>query len=210
MARSTLFSAQLYGIVDLGYAAPDDLVRVTREMIAGGIDVIQLRAKGHEPNDIERWARKLLPQSAPTEFTSARTMPRWTTSGLSWETRCWSEDRLTASIRQQKQRLIHKPTALDLVRFFPRQRSRLTHRSARRKSKLSMLGIPIFPFSALAGSKKRTFAMSSLQEPNAPLLYQESCKHPTSLLTSASPRKFYTRRRRPNTFHFLLSTSHFL
>lgn len=61
MARSTLFSAQLYGIVDLGYAAPDDLVRVTREMIAGGIDVIQLRAKGHEPNDIERWARDLLP-----------------------------------------------------------------------------------------------------------------------------------------------------
>ena len=37
MARSTLFPARLYGIVDLGYAAPDDLARVTREMIAGGI-----------------------------------------------------------------------------------------------------------------------------------------------------------------------------
>ena len=61
MARSTLFPAQLYGIVDLGYAAPEDLIRVTREMISGGIDVIQLRAKGHEPSDIERWAKDLLP-----------------------------------------------------------------------------------------------------------------------------------------------------
>ena len=61
MARSTLFNARLYGIVDLGYAAPDDLSRVTREMIAGGIDVIQLRAKGQSAADITRWARELLP-----------------------------------------------------------------------------------------------------------------------------------------------------
>lgn len=61
MARSTLFPARLYGIVDLGYAAPADLARVTREMIAGGIDVIQLRAKGHSEADIERWGRELLP-----------------------------------------------------------------------------------------------------------------------------------------------------
>ncbi len=61
MARSTLFSAKLYGIVDLGYAPSDNLLRATREMIAGGIDVIQLRAKGHSNEDIERWARELLP-----------------------------------------------------------------------------------------------------------------------------------------------------
>lgn len=61
MPRDTLFDARLYGIVDLGYAAADDLIRVTREMIAGGIDVIQLRAKGYDPNDIEKWARELLP-----------------------------------------------------------------------------------------------------------------------------------------------------
>ena len=61
MARSTLFPARLYGIVDLGYAAPDDLARVTREMIAGGIDVIQLRAKGHSDAEIESWGRELLP-----------------------------------------------------------------------------------------------------------------------------------------------------
>jgi len=61
MSRSTLFPARLYGIVDPGYAAEDEVARVTREMIVGGIDVIQLRAKGHSEADIERWARELLP-----------------------------------------------------------------------------------------------------------------------------------------------------
>jgi len=61
MARSTLFEAKLYGIVDLGYAKPAAIATVTREMIAGGIDVIQLRAKGHRESDIEAWGRALLP-----------------------------------------------------------------------------------------------------------------------------------------------------
>src|SRR5690606_34762288 len=53
--------AKLYGIVDLGYAAPSSLVRVAAEMVEGGIDVIQLRAKGHAPEEIRRWAETLLP-----------------------------------------------------------------------------------------------------------------------------------------------------
>lgn len=61
MARAALLHAKLYGIVDLGYAAPDSLPRVTAEMIEGGIDVIQLRAKGHSPMQINRWAEALLP-----------------------------------------------------------------------------------------------------------------------------------------------------
>jgi len=60
MPRSTLLSAKLYGIVDLGYAAPSALIRVTAEMIEGGIDVIQLRAKGFSPNEIRRWSETLL------------------------------------------------------------------------------------------------------------------------------------------------------
>ncbi len=60
MPRSTLLHAKLYGIVDLGYAAPDDLIRVTSEIIEGGIDVIQLRAKGHSPEEIQNWGAKLL------------------------------------------------------------------------------------------------------------------------------------------------------
>ena len=61
MPRSTLFHAKLYGIVDLGYAAPSALIRVTAEMIEGGIDVIQLRAKGHSADEIEKWGTTLLP-----------------------------------------------------------------------------------------------------------------------------------------------------
>ena len=60
MSRHTLFPADLYGIVDLGYAEPHSLARVTREMIAGGIDVIQLRAIGEAESDIESWGRELL------------------------------------------------------------------------------------------------------------------------------------------------------
>lgn len=61
MPRSTLLHARLYGIVDLGYAAPSSLIRVTAEMIEGGIDAIQLRAKGHSGDEVRRWAEWLLP-----------------------------------------------------------------------------------------------------------------------------------------------------
>jgi len=61
MQRSILFSAKLYGIVDLDYAAPSALVRVTAEMIEGGIDVIQLRAKGRSEGEVRDWSEKLLP-----------------------------------------------------------------------------------------------------------------------------------------------------
>lgn len=61
MARSTLLSAKLYGIVDLGYAGAGDLARVTAAMLEGGIDVLQLRAKGHAPHAIAQWGESLLP-----------------------------------------------------------------------------------------------------------------------------------------------------
>ncbi len=61
MHRSTLSRAKLYGIVDLGYAAPSSLTRITGEMIEGGIDVIQLRAKGHAEGEVRNWAEALLP-----------------------------------------------------------------------------------------------------------------------------------------------------
>ncbi len=61
MPRTTLLQAKLYGIVDLGYAAPSSLVRVAAEMVEGGIDVIQLRAKGHASEEVRRWAATLLP-----------------------------------------------------------------------------------------------------------------------------------------------------
>ncbi len=61
MARSTLIHARLYGIVDLGYVAPTAVIRVAAEMVEGGIDVIQLRAKDRGPGEILRWAESLQP-----------------------------------------------------------------------------------------------------------------------------------------------------
>lgn len=61
MPRSALLHAKLYGIVDLGYVAPSDLLGVAAEMIEGGVDLLQLRAKGHGLDSIEAWAAELLP-----------------------------------------------------------------------------------------------------------------------------------------------------
>lgn len=40
----------LYGIVDLGYVRAGDALRVMREMLAGGVEIVQLRAK-HTPRE---------------------------------------------------------------------------------------------------------------------------------------------------------------
>ena len=52
---------KLYAILDLGYVAAADAERATAALLAGGADMLQLRAKGHEPAAIEAIARLLLP-----------------------------------------------------------------------------------------------------------------------------------------------------
>ena len=52
---------QLYAILDLGYVRAEDAVSVTRSLLAGGADLLQLRAKGHPSGQIEHLARLLLP-----------------------------------------------------------------------------------------------------------------------------------------------------
>ena len=54
-------AGQLYAILDLGYVAVENAEAVTRALLAGGADLLQLRAKGHPPEEIERLARLLLP-----------------------------------------------------------------------------------------------------------------------------------------------------
>ena len=56
-----LTAARLYAIVDLGYVAPVDIEVAALGLIAGGADLIQLRAKGHAEGEIEAFARRLLP-----------------------------------------------------------------------------------------------------------------------------------------------------
>jgi thiamine-phosphate pyrophosphorylase len=57
----TIHEALLYGILDLGYAAPAAAERVVSEMIEGGVDVLQLRAKDQSESDIERLAARIVP-----------------------------------------------------------------------------------------------------------------------------------------------------
>lgn len=56
-----LSECRLYGIVELGYVAPDTIERVAAEMCEGGCDIIQLRAKQHSEIEIEAFALQLEP-----------------------------------------------------------------------------------------------------------------------------------------------------
>jgi thiamine-phosphate pyrophosphorylase len=52
---------RLYGILDLGYVAAANAVPVAREMIAGGVDILQVRAKHLAPAAILDLVRELRP-----------------------------------------------------------------------------------------------------------------------------------------------------
>lgn len=56
-----LSSCLLYGIVDLGYVAVDKVAAVTAELVRGGVDVLQLRAKEYSKLDVVRCAEAMLP-----------------------------------------------------------------------------------------------------------------------------------------------------
>jgi len=51
----------LYTIADLGYLAGSDLEPAVSALLAGGADVVQLRAKDHPPSEILDCARRVLP-----------------------------------------------------------------------------------------------------------------------------------------------------
>jgi thiamine-phosphate pyrophosphorylase len=54
-------TARLYAILDLGYVPEESAEKVTASLLAGGADMLQLRAKNHDLATIERVARRLLP-----------------------------------------------------------------------------------------------------------------------------------------------------
>lgn len=58
---SQLSCCRLYGIVDLGYVRPADVPDMTRALAEGGVDILQLRAKGASPTEVESLARAMLP-----------------------------------------------------------------------------------------------------------------------------------------------------
>jgi thiamine-phosphate pyrophosphorylase len=57
-----LAKARLYGILDLGYVGTCQLVEMARRLVApGGVDVLQLRAKGFSAPEVATFARRILP-----------------------------------------------------------------------------------------------------------------------------------------------------
>jgi thiamine-phosphate pyrophosphorylase len=54
-----LADARLYGILDMEYTAPGELERVAGELCAGGVDLVQLRAKGATDLEVEEYAQRV-------------------------------------------------------------------------------------------------------------------------------------------------------
>ena len=55
----------IYGIVDLGYVKPDAVTEITKKLVRGGIDLLQLRAKGLPIDEIRRIAQVMVAITQP-------------------------------------------------------------------------------------------------------------------------------------------------
>jgi thiamine-phosphate pyrophosphorylase len=55
----------LYGIVDLGYVLEEDVGMVTSRLVAGGVDILQIRAKGRPKSEIANLAQVMLSITKP-------------------------------------------------------------------------------------------------------------------------------------------------
>jgi thiamine-phosphate pyrophosphorylase len=55
-----LQNRRLYGILDMGYVAPSETTRIATEMLEGGVEILQLRAKDYEPGQVLELALPLV------------------------------------------------------------------------------------------------------------------------------------------------------
>jgi thiamine-phosphate pyrophosphorylase len=56
-----LQDSRLYGILDMNYVRAADIVRVASQMVEGGVDILQLRAKLFIPDDVRWFAEQIHP-----------------------------------------------------------------------------------------------------------------------------------------------------
>jgi thiamine-phosphate pyrophosphorylase len=61
--------AVLYGIIDLGYVSPENAPGILEKLIAGGIDMVQLRGKNYSIDELSLLAEKLLRFTAAAEIS---------------------------------------------------------------------------------------------------------------------------------------------
>lgn len=59
MTAEQLSRSRLYAILDLGYVEPSRATTVAEALVAGGVDLLQLRAKDHPAREIERVGAEL-------------------------------------------------------------------------------------------------------------------------------------------------------
>ena len=57
----TLNECYLYGIIDAGYIVRERLPTITSQLLEGGTDIIQLRAKGRSPREVLAMAIEIAP-----------------------------------------------------------------------------------------------------------------------------------------------------
>ena len=55
----------IYGIVDLGYVKPDAVTEITKKLVRGGVDLLQLRAKGVPIDEVRRIAQVMVAITQP-------------------------------------------------------------------------------------------------------------------------------------------------
>ena len=67
--RAHLSEAKLYGILDMGYVVEGEMLQVAEQLLVGGVDVLQLRAKGYD----EAGVLRLLTEVAPSLLELCRT-----------------------------------------------------------------------------------------------------------------------------------------
>jgi len=61
----TIADCHLYGIIDLGYVAPEAAAGVVAQMVEGGVDIIQLRAKDLPEEEIQEIGESLVSITEP-------------------------------------------------------------------------------------------------------------------------------------------------
>ena len=59
----TLSECKLYAILDTGYCPPERMAGMLQKMMAGGVDIVQLRAKGMPADRVEELVKELHPIS---------------------------------------------------------------------------------------------------------------------------------------------------
>jgi len=158
ITRAAIEATRLYGIVDLGYVAREEVVAATSQLIEGGVGVIQLRAKQSPESEILAMAHELKPVCRA--------------AGVPFVVNDFSEIACSLAsplIVLSRLRLLPRkePIISDSGQSSRRRLSPSTHPSVPITS-LRFTGVLTFPSSASVALKSKIYPNSSRMEHGAP------------------------------------------